>query len=86
MLAEVEKRRFEIGKDFARISMPSVVRLPWQCDRVWRGVRTKTRKLVLNPDGLPWLFFDLEKDPHEQRNLAGDVSRTREMAELRTLA
>ena len=63
--------------------MPSVVALPHQCDRVWRGVRTKERKLVLNADGSPWLFFDLERDPLEQRNLVSDGTRTREMVELR---
>jgi arylsulfatase A-like enzyme len=65
------------------ISMPSVVRLPDQCDRVWSGVRTAGRKLVLNADGSPWLFFDLEDDPLETRNLAGDPSRAGEIAELR---
>ncbi|MDR1009701.1 MAG: sulfatase-like hydrolase/transferase [Opitutaceae bacterium] len=71
-------------KTHARISMPSVVRLPHQCDRMWRGVRTPARKLVLNEDGSPWLFFDLENDPLEMRNLAGDVSRASEIATLRT--
>jgi arylsulfatase A-like enzyme len=64
------------------ISMPSVVRLPEQCDRVWRGVRTKTRKLVLNEDGSPWLFFDLERDPFEMENLVNDPVRKSELAEL----
>jgi arylsulfatase A-like enzyme len=68
---------------YSRISMPSVVALPHQCDRLWRGVRTKTRKLVLNADGSPWLFFDLEKDPLEMTNLAGDPARAGELAELR---
>lgn len=68
-----------------QISMPSVVALPYQCDRIWRGVRTKTRKLVLNADGLPWLFFDLEADPREMKNLAGDPARSGEMAELQRL-
>jgi arylsulfatase A-like enzyme len=93
MLAEVAKRKgegektkFERGKDFASISMPSVVPLPHQCDHAWRGVRTKTRKLVLNTDGSPWLFFDLEYDPHERHNLARDAARTGELAELRTFA
>ena len=40
------------GRPQARISMPSVVRLPDQCDRVWAGVRTPARKLVLNEDRL----------------------------------
>lgn len=57
---------------FARISMPSVVTLQYQCERVWRGVRTSTRKLVLNLDGAPWLCFDLRDDPWEMHNLAND--------------
>jgi arylsulfatase A-like enzyme len=92
MLAEVENAesqisdlKFQIKNTFARISMPSVVSLPQQCDREWRGLRTKTHKLVLNPDGSPWLFFDLEKDPHEQCNLASDAARAKEMAELQAL-
>lgn len=66
----------------AYISMPSVVALPEQCDRVWQGVRTRTRKLVLNADDSPWLFFDLANDPLEMKNLAGDPARAEEMAEL----
>ena len=68
------------GADGQLISMPSVVALPDQCDRVWRGIRTNARKLVLNADGSPWLFFDLERDPGETNNLAGDVSRSAEIA------
>jgi arylsulfatase A-like enzyme len=71
------------GAESQRISMPSLVRRPHQCDRVWRGVRTRTRKLVLTEDGAPWLFFDLEHDPGELHNLSGDPGRAREMAELR---
>ncbi len=67
----------------AQISMPSVVALPHQCDRTWRGVRTPTRKLVLNADGSPWLFFDLAADPWEQTNLVADPARARELAALR---
>ncbi len=74
-----------IRPTYSRISMPSVVALPHQCDREWRGVRTKTRKLVLNTDGSPWLFFDLEQDPLEMKNLAGDPARAEEMVELRWL-
>jgi hypothetical protein len=37
---------------------------------------------VLNGDGTPWLFFDLENDPLEQRNLADDPSRAAEIREL----
>ncbi len=61
------------------ISMPSVVTLPDQCDRVWRGVRTAARKLVLNADGSPWLFFDLERDPGETVNLVGEAGRSAEI-------
>jgi arylsulfatase A-like enzyme len=92
MLAQVENGKsqisdfkFQTKNAFARISMPSIVHFPQQCDREWRGLRTKTHKLVLNPDGSPWLFFDLEKDPHEQCNLASDAARAKEMAELRAL-
>jgi arylsulfatase A-like enzyme len=67
---------------FQRISMPSVVRQPHQCDRPWRGVRTAHRKLVLNADGSPWLYFDLEQDPLEMSNLAADPGRAREIAAL----
>jgi arylsulfatase A-like enzyme len=71
------------GAEAAVISMPSVVALPHQCDRVWRGVRTPKRKLVLNADDSPWLFFDLESDPGERQNLVEDARRGGEMAELR---
>jgi hypothetical protein len=66
------------------ISMPSVVRLPHQCDRIWRGVRTSERKLVMNEDGSPWLFFDLERDPFEMENLVSDASRRAERDELQS--
>jgi hypothetical protein len=45
-------------------------------------VRSATRKLVLNEDGSPWLFFDLEKDPLEERNLAGVPARADELRSL----
>ena len=66
----------------ARISMPSVVALPDQCDRAWSGLRTRSRKLVLNADGTPWLFFDLERDPLETTNLARDPARAAEISAL----
>ena len=66
-----------------RISMPSVVALPDQCDRPWRGYRTPTRKLVLNADGSTWMYFDLEQDRDERRNLAADPARAAEIASLR---
>jgi arylsulfatase A-like enzyme len=64
------------------ISMPSVVALPLQCDRVWRGVRTATRKLVLDGSAQPWLFFDLASDPGEMRNLVGESAYAEEIAAL----
>jgi arylsulfatase A-like enzyme len=85
MLATVENRSPNSGNAGSRISMPSVVNLPEQCDRVWRGVRTVTRKLVLNADGSPWLFFDLAADPLERVNLAGDPARRDEIAALAAL-
>lgn len=59
-----------IEAPFAEISMPSVVRLPHQCDRVWTGRRSGRMKEIFNADGTPWLRFDLENDPLEERNLA----------------
>jgi arylsulfatase A-like enzyme len=93
-LAWADGKKWEPRGEAARISMPSVVNLPHQCDRVWRGVRTRTRKLVLNSthstgsgqDGSPWLFFDLENDPLELSNLAGDPARAAEIAALARLA
>jgi arylsulfatase A-like enzyme len=73
------------SRPHAFISMPSVVALPHQCDRTWRGVRTPTRKLVLSTDGAPWLFFDLERDPLEMQNLAADPKRAAEIAEFARL-
>lgn len=68
-----------------RISMPSIVALPHQCDRRWRGVRTTSRKIILNDDGSPWLFFDLERDPLELKNLAAEPSAQTEIEALRGL-
>ncbi len=77
---------FEIpSTEFARISMPSVVQLPFQCDRQWRGIRTPSDKLILGEDGVPWLYYDLKKDPFEMTNrvLESDVAgRIRELASL----
>lgn len=81
-LAAAERRALTFANASAQISMPSVVALPHQCDRIWRGVRTAARKLVLNADGSPWLFFDLAADPFERENLAGDPARAAEMARL----
>jgi hypothetical protein len=81
--AWADGRAVGAAPEFVRISMPSVVALPHQCDRVWRGVRTATRKLVLNADGSPWLLFDLARDSGEMTNLARDPAW---QAEARRLA
>ena len=39
----------------------------------------ENRKLILGDDGAPWLFFDLENDPLEMKNLAGDQARAAEI-------
>ncbi len=77
----------ENGTSHARISMPSRVRLPQQCDREWllQRARKTTQGLVLNADGSPWLFFDLKNDPHERRNLVRDAEWAREIAEWRAM-
>ena len=75
--------------------------IPLQCPVAWRGFRSAKHKLVLKADagqglgpspsmgsgqGLrPWLYFDLEKDPLELKNLAEDPARAGEIAELRKL-
>ncbi|HUG13191.1 MAG TPA: sulfatase-like hydrolase/transferase [Opitutaceae bacterium] len=70
-------RAWAVGEDWefseaARISMPAVVALPHQCDRVWRGVRTAEWMLALNADGTPWLLFDLRADPTQMANLVDE--------------
>lgn len=70
--------------EFSDLSMPSVVKLPWQADRVWRGIRSPRRKLILNQDGSPWLFFDLERDPGESTNLVSEPACQAEMTRLRS--
>jgi arylsulfatase A-like enzyme len=81
-LAWADGRTWRTTRRAAAISMPSVVRLPQQCDRVWHGLRSPARKLVLNADGTPWLYFDLERDPLELRNLAADPAHAAEMAAM----
>ena len=81
--AEGRPAAFSSDRDF--VSMPSVVALPDQCDRRWRGVRTVARKLILNSDGTPWLFYDLERDPLELDNLVNEPARAIEMETLRAV-
>ena len=67
--AWAEGRAWSCERDRAEISMPSVVALPHQCDRAWRGWRSPLRKEIFNADGSPWLAFDLKDDPAEMRTL-----------------
>jgi arylsulfatase A-like enzyme len=70
-----------------QISMPSVVPFAQQCDRAWRGVRTRVRKLIVTDDHdargdpitEPWLYFDLQRDPWETTNLAHDPAHRAEI-------
>jgi arylsulfatase A-like enzyme len=51
-----EGREWVCARERAEISMPSVVALPHQCDRVWRGWRSATEKGVFNADGAEWIL------------------------------
>jgi hypothetical protein len=84
---------FVVDAAAQQLSMPSVVNLPLQCDRCWRGVRTRVRKLVVTdevtpagrPVTKPWLYFDLENDPSESTNLAADLHRQSEIQALKAM-
>jgi arylsulfatase A-like enzyme len=54
-LAWSEGRGWDGARERAEISMPCVVDLPHQCDRVWRGWRSATEKRVFNADGSEWV-------------------------------
>jgi arylsulfatase A-like enzyme len=84
-VAWAEGREWQNKRDNAAISMPVATAIPLQCERAWRGFRTAKHKLVLNADGSPWLYFDLEHDPLEMKNLAGDPARRGEIEELKRL-
>ena len=81
-VAWAEGREWHNKRDSALISMPSATEIALQCPVAWRGFRSAKHKLVLNADGSPWLYFDLEKDPLEMKNLAGDPARSGEMREM----
>ncbi len=55
-LAWSKGRTWSCPRERAEISMPSVVTLPHQCDRVWRGWRSATEKRVFNADGSEWIL------------------------------
>ena len=84
-VAWAEGREWHCTRDSANISMPDATTIPLQCGRAWRGFRSARHKLVLNADGTPWLYFDLEHDPLEMKNLVGEPTRQREIEEFRKL-
>ena len=100
-VAWAEGREWHCRRDSALISMPSATEIPLQCPVAWRGFRSAQHKLVLNADGSgelgpslsissgqglrPWLYFDLEQDPLERKNLAEDPARAGEIAALMKL-
>lgn len=84
-LAWAEGHEWRSKRDNALISMPSAPGIPRQCDRAWHGFRSSKRKLILNDDGSPWLYFDLERDPYEMINLVEDRSRLEEIQRSRLL-
>ncbi len=84
-VAWAEGREWHNKRDSALISMPAATEIALQCPVAWRGFRSAQHKLVLNADGTPWLYFDLEKDPLELRNLVGEPERQREIEELKRL-
>ncbi len=53
-LAWSEGRAWRCPRERAEISMPCVVALPHQCDRVWRGWRSATGKRVFTAAGSEW--------------------------------
>lgn len=81
-VAWAEGKDWHCRRDSALISMPAPTEIPLQCPVAWRGFRSTRHKLVLNADGSPWLYFDLERDPLELRNLAEEPARAAEIAEL----
>jgi arylsulfatase A-like enzyme len=84
-VAWAEGREWHNRRDSALISMPTGTEIALQCPEAWRGFRSAKHKLVLHPDGKPWLYFDLEQDPLEMKNLAEDPARSEEIKKLSDL-
>ena len=52
-------------------------------EAVWRAYRSRRYKYVVRGDNMgaePWMFFDLENDPHEMQNLIEDENFRDEIA------
>jgi arylsulfatase A-like enzyme len=58
--------------------------VPYRSDKVpegWRGVRTG-RHMYARTESDPWVLYDLQADPYEQRNLAADPAFAALRAEM----
>jgi arylsulfatase A-like enzyme len=53
-----EGREWRCPREQAEISMPSVVALPLQCDRVWSGWRSANAKRIYLGDGTEWVLTE----------------------------
>jgi len=49
------------------------------------GVRDSRYKLMRFPDSDEWMLFDLEKDPHEMKNVAAENDYASELERMKTL-
>ncbi|HEX5790911.1 MAG TPA: sulfatase/phosphatase domain-containing protein [Luteolibacter sp.] len=49
------------------------------------GVRNERYKLMRFPDSDEWMLFDLQQDPQELRNLAGEASSAAVLGKMKTL-
>lgn len=93
-LAWIEGRPWQCPREHAFSSMPTVVKLPHnECARPWRAVRTRAWKAVFSEPAagaassgaLPWLIYDLTRDPYEMRNLLRDAEAGPILAAARVL-
>lgn len=76
-----------LGRNYARISMPSGLKVLNQCPYGWRGIRTTTQKLILiEEDGElaepTSVHYDLSSDPLESRNILFEREKSAEEAGL----